>query len=269
MSSEEDVPISQLLEKKKKAAAAAAAAAAKSAAAASAPPKKTAPVILDDDSEEDVPMATLIARKKEAAAFEAKAKEARKRKEQEAKDAKDAKAKEARKRKPEQPAAKEPAAKREKPAAPASAAKKKPAEPVHKALELKHKLAIDILRRWTYCMPAWPGEVRPLPPGFMEGHILGLYVGIEQSVFGQLQDVRPFVAGKTPSAESLLTVNASELRDWLVAGIEKQMKDAPASLRDKLRAELEHANKLKVKKIERRFTEAKQAGASTKASASQ
>ena len=106
-------------------------------------------------------------------------------------------------------------------------------------------------------MDDWPGPVSPVPSGFMEGHIVGLYIGIDQSVFGQIQDVRPFVSGKTPSIESLLTVQAAELRDWLVKGITKQLGEAPDELHDRLRRELESANKLKVKKIERRFMEAK------------
>jgi hypothetical protein len=126
----------------------------------------------------------------------------------------------------------------------------------------KHNLVSAILIRWKYCMDAWPGELEtPIPMGFIEGHIPGFFVGVSNSVLGKMQDVRPFINGKTPSMGSLLTIKTVDLRDILINGIKKQMSFLSNSIEDQklsktLERELEKATKLKVKKIERKYLDA-------------
>jgi hypothetical protein len=123
----------------------------------------------------------------------------------------------------------------------------------------KHNIVSAILRRWKYCLDDWPGEVPAQPPaGFIESHIPGLYVGASNLVLGQLKDMRPFIHGKTPSMESLLTYKAVALQELLLKGINKQLtilENVPGEekLKASLRRELEKAQKLKVKKIERKY----------------
>jgi len=135
----------------------------------------------------------------------------------------------------------------------------------------KHHLVSAILRRWKYCLDNWPGEIKAqAPSGFIEGHVPGLFVGVANKVLGELKDLRPFEPKKTPSMESLLTYTATELKDILIKGINAQVALLGAlpedeRLKKQLRRELEKAEKLKVKKIERKYQEAKDVlGKSTK-----
>lgn len=129
----------------------------------------------------------------------------------------------------------------------------------------KHNVVSAILRRWNYCLDEWPSDLPSQPPkGFMAGHVKGLYVGQETSVFGQLKDVRPFTNGSTPSMKSLLSVKTAELREILMKGIEKQKLELgdtleDRTLKDALDKEYDAADKLKYKKIERKYQEALQA----------
>ena len=126
----------------------------------------------------------------------------------------------------------------------------------------KHNLVSAILRRWKYCLDSWPGEIKVQPPqGFIEAHVCGLYVGVANSVLGQLKDLRPYEDGKTPSMASLLSKKAIDLRDLLIKGIQNQLSVLTDTLQDQklkehLRRELQKAEKLKVKKIERKYQEA-------------
>ena len=126
----------------------------------------------------------------------------------------------------------------------------------------KHNIVSAVLRRWKYCLDSWPGELPKEPPaGYIEAHVPGLYVGSSNLVMGQLKDLRPFEERKTPSMTSLLSIKTVDLRDILIKGITEQMKHLGTGpedekLKAKLKHELEKAEKLKVKKIERKFREA-------------
>jgi hypothetical protein len=115
-----------------------------------------------------------------------------------------------------------------------------------------------ILIRWKYCFD-WPGALKELENAedFIPAHVNGLYVRVKD---GELRDLRPSVLGNTPSMSSLLSLKASELQAMLITGLKKQLElvqsKSDKNLRDYLLNELKKAEKLKVKKIERKYQEA-------------
>lgn len=121
----------------------------------------------------------------------------------------------------------------------------------------KHSLVTAILVRWKYCLADdWPGELKPMTESdFIPAHVAGIYVRLSD---GKLIDLRNAPDGKTPSMGSLLTLKAQDLQKMLVAGLHKQLALATEDkdMRDHLKREVERAEKLKIKKIERKYQEA-------------
>jgi len=110
---------------------------------------------------------------------------------------------------------------------------------------VKHELAGEILKRWQYCLPPWPGEVAKPERGYVECGIPGIHVGIAPEVLGEIKDVRDR-SGKAPILNVLLKFPTSELKEDLIKGIEKQMailnenaKVNPTSWVEEVTAELQ------------------------------
>lgn len=133
----------------------------------------------------------------------------------------------------------------------------------------KHHLAHSILRRWNYCLPAWPLKVKTekKSEGFIETGFKGIYAGYRGDVCGELDDTRK----KTrlmPTLSSLLKIDSTELKELLLDGISKQTADLVKfkhlnsergfnSLCKELETELSHANKLKPESVEKDFAKKK------------